>query len=331
MALFLSEADVTRLLDMPTAIEVVEEAFRQLAAGQAHNVPRSRAQAKGIVLHTMSASANYLGYVGWKAYTTTRDAFRFHIGLYDHTTGQLTALIEADHLGRLRTGATTGVAAKYLAPHGASELGLFGSGRQARTQLEALANVLPLRRARVFVRTPDKREAFCAEMSDALAIDVRPAEQPEDAVRELPVVVTATSSSTPVFSGRDAMPGALVCAVGSNWLAKAEIDSAVIRRASLIVCDSVESCRGEAGDFTTALAAGTFKWDQAVDLAAVVAGKEPRALNRPVFAPHESTEPTGSDRLTLFKSVGMAIEDVALAAKVVELAREQNIGTALPI
>ena len=106
-SLFLTEDDVLKLIDMPTSISVVEEAFRQLSLGGAHNIPRSRAKAEGILLHSMSAGANYLGAVGWKAYTSTRDSLRFHVAIYDAITGRMRALIEGDHLGRLRTGAAT--------------------------------------------------------------------------------------------------------------------------------------------------------------------------------------------------------------------------------
>ena len=137
--LYLTEADVTRLLGMRQAIEVVEEAFRRLGSGEAENVPRVRARATGIVLHTMSAAAGYLGLVGWKSYTTTAEAARFHVGLYEAKTGALVAMMEANWLGQLRTGATTGVAVQWMADPEAREVGLFGTGVQARTQLEAVA------------------------------------------------------------------------------------------------------------------------------------------------------------------------------------------------
>ena len=113
--LHVSEDQVRELIDMPASINVVDEVFRQLATGNAHNVPRARAAAPGIVLHTMSASAEYLGLVGWKAYTTTEQSARFHVAAYDIATGAMVALIEADYLGQLRTGAASGVATKYMA------------------------------------------------------------------------------------------------------------------------------------------------------------------------------------------------------------------------
>ena len=315
-AIYLTEADVTRLLDMRMAIDAVEEAFQRLAAGEASNVPRQRAKAPGVVLHSMSAALPYLGWVGWKCYTTTRHGARFLLGLYESESGRLAALVEADRLGQLRTGAVTGVAAEYMAPLEAAEAGLFGAGHQAQTQLAALAAVRQLKRAFVYSRDEKKRVAFADRMSDELAIEVSPVDRPQEAAEELPLVVTATNSAEPVFDGHWLAEGAFVAAVGSNWLSRAELDSTVVRRADNIVCDSIAACKNEAGDFVDALQKGVFDWSRAVELADVAAG---RAVGR------------GSpESLTLFKSVGLALEDVALGAKLLELARREGIGAPLP-
>jgi ornithine cyclodeaminase/alanine dehydrogenase-like protein (mu-crystallin family) len=315
-ALYLSQSDVDQVLDMRLAIEVVEEAFRQLADRKATNVPRVRAKGAGIVLHTMSAAADYLGLVGWKCYSSIRAGARFHVGLYDSSSGEWTAIIEAERLGQLRTGATTAVAVEWMADMGAGELGLFGAGRQAQTQLEGVVLARPIKQAFVYSRNETKRKAFAAQMSRQLGIDVVPVDRPQEAAEELPIVVTATNSAIPVFDGNWLDEGTLVCAVGSNWLTKAEIDANVIRRADNIVCDSIEACRQEAGDFVDAREKGVFDWSRAVELADVVSG---HAVGR-------STR----ESVTLFKSVGLAIEDVALAGKLLDLARAQGLGIELP-
>ena len=314
-AIYLTEADVERLLDIKTTIAVCEEAFRALADGNAENVPRARAQAPGIILHSMSAAAAYLGMVGWKSYTTTRKGARFHVGLYDQS-GAMVALIEADKLGQLRTGATTGVAVGWMADPTASEVGLFGTGWQAQSQLAAVAAVRPIKVAYVYSRNEEKREKFAELMTKELDIEVRPVDRPQEAAEDLPIVVTATTSREQVFDGNWLAEGTLVCAVGGNWLNKAEIDTTVIRRADNIVCDAVKACQLEAGDFVDALEKGVFDWSRAVDLADVVTG---RATGR-----------NTRESICLFKSVGLAIEDVALGAKLVELARENNLGLDLP-
>lgn len=308
--LFLSESDVERLLDMPLAIDVMREALTALAAGQAYNVPRVRARGTGIVLHSMCAVADYLGLAGWKQYTTTRHGARFHVGLYDQHSGELVALIEANRLGQLRTGAVTGLAAKLLAPAGANEVGLFGAGWQAESQLEAVVAALPIQRVRCYSRSAERREQFARRMSTRLNLPVDAVDEPRQAVDKLPIVITATTSRTPVFDGRWLSGGTLVCAIGSNWLDKAEIDVATVRRAIRVVCDSVECCRNEAGEFSAAIEQGVFDWSRAIELADVVAG---RTLGR-----------AQNDDVVLFKSVGMAIEDVALGGKLLELARSSG-------
>jgi ornithine cyclodeaminase/alanine dehydrogenase len=280
-------------------------------------MPRQRAQSPGIILHTMCATAPWLGLAGWKCYTTTRHGARFLLGLYDAADGALIALVEADRLGQLRTGATTAVAAEWMASLEAAEVGLFGAGHQAETQLEAIAAARPIRRAYVYSRNEERRAAFAEQMSARLAIDVEPVDRPQEAAEELPIVVTATTSAEPVFDGNWLAEGAFVAAVGSNWLKRAEIDVTAVRRADNIVCDSVEACRQEADDFTDALEKGVFDWSRAVELADVVAG---RAVGR-----------SRPESIALFKSVGLAIEDVALGGKLLELARQQGAGRELPL
>ncbi len=316
-ALYLTEADVQRLLDMPSAVAAVEEAFRQLAAGQAANVPRERAIGRGIVLHSMSAVADYLGLAGWKCYTTTKAGAKFLVGLYESQTGSLVALIEANRLGQVRTGATTGVAVRYLSPPSADHLGLLGAGWQAEAQLAAVAAVRTLRRAVVYSRDAGRREDFARRMSQQLGVEVVPVDQARAAVEGLPLVVTATNSRRPVLEGAWLAPGTLLAAMGSNWLDKAEIDAVAVARARLVVCDDVACCRHEAGDFREALEQGLFDWSSAVNLADVMSGRHPGR--------------GGDDEIVLFKSVGMALEDVAVGHRVLALAREQGLGRELPL
>lgn len=311
-AIYLTEQDVRELVDMESAVEAVEGAFRALADATAEDVPRQRARATGVMLHSMSAAATYLGLVGWKSYTTTRTAARFLVALYE-TSGELAALIEADHLGCLRTGAATGVAARALAPE-VEAAGLFGAGHQARTQLAALAQVLPLRRATVYARTAATRERFAAQQSAELGFEVRAAARPEEAARELPLVVTITNSREPVVEPAWIADDALVCAAGSNAIGRSELGAELVGRAKHVVCDTLRSCRNEAGELVAAADAGAFRWDDAIELGPIVRGT--------------TAAPTSG--LRIFKSVGLAIEDVALGAVVLERARRTGRGTALP-
>jgi ornithine cyclodeaminase/alanine dehydrogenase-like protein (mu-crystallin family) len=316
-ALYLTEADVHELLDMEIAIDVVEEAFRQLGQGGAMNVPRARAHTQGIYLHTMSAVASYLGYAGWKAYTTTAQGAKFHVGLYSTKSGELTALIEANFLGQLRTGAASAVATECMARPDAKVVGLFGSGHQARTQLKGVCTVRKIELVEVYSRNEERCQQFCELMSEWCNTKVVPSRNPDAVAAEKDIVICATSARTPVFEGKVLDEGTHLNVVGSNFLNKAEIDVTTVHRADTIVCDSIEQCRLEAGDFVQALEDGAVEWSNMHELADVVAGRE--------------TGRKTADSITLFKSVGLAIEDVALAARLVELAGKEGLGKRLPV
>jgi ornithine cyclodeaminase/alanine dehydrogenase-like protein (mu-crystallin family) len=315
-AIYLAESDIEGLIEMRPAIAVIEEAFRQMALGQAENAPRQRVRSPGIVLHNMSASAAYLSRIGFKCYTTTRASGKFLIGLYDGQNGSLLALMEADQIGQIRTAATTGVAIHWMTEPDITELGLFGAGWQARGQLAAAVAVRPIRVAYVYCRDHERRQRFADEMSSDLKIEVIPVDRPQEAAEELPLVITATTSRVPVLHGKWLAEQALVCAIGSNWINRAELDADVITRADHVVCDSIAACRIEAGDFSDAVDRGLFDWSRAVDLADVVGGM---AVGR------------SRQRMSLFKSVGLAIEDLALGARLYDIARARGIGQRLPL
>jgi len=313
--IYLTEADVMQLLDVRMAIDAVSEAFLRLASGEAENVPRHRCRAGGTVQHTMSAAAGYLGLVGWKNYTTTREEAKFQLGLYHATTGDMIALVEADRLGQLRTGAVSGVAISHLTDETIDSLGMIGTGWQAQSQLAAACAVRGIQTAKVYSRNEESRRAFAQMMSADLGIEVIAVDQPQQAVTDQPLVITATNSREPVIQGDWLASRATVCAVGSNWLNRAELDVETIRRAGLIVCDSIECCQLEAGDFTEPLEQGVFDFAGAIELADLVSGK---------FVPDRTAQD-----ITIFKSVGMAIEDVAVGGWLLEMARASGVGRVL--
>ena len=314
--LFLTEQDVADLIDMPRSIEVVEEAFRQMAIGEVHNIPRARAKAPGVLLHSMSASATYLGLIGWKNYTTTRHRMLFHVAGYDIETGEMQILIEANLLGQLRTGAATGVATKHMSRKSSSTVGLLGTGFQARTQLLAVCAVRKIERVEVYGRDEDRRRKFAEEMTADCGTEVVPVASPAEAVSDKDIVVTATTSKTPVFDGVDLAEGTHVNAIGGNFLQKTEVDAETLRRSGTIVCDSLEQCRIEAGEFIAPLKEEIVTWDSMGELADVVSGTAPGRKS--------------DDEITFFKSAGLAMEDIAMAAELLTRAREQGRGQALP-
>ena len=315
-ALFLTEDDVRQLIDMPTAVSVVREAFGQWGLGQAMNVPRRRAKAPGILLHSLSAGAEYLGLVGWKNYTTTKTSARFHIALYDAESGEMLVFMEADWLGRFRTGAASGVATDLLSRKNSRTVGLFGTGKQAETQLAAISAVRQLELIQVCGRDRKRLDQFAQRMSEQLNLAVEPVTDANQVAREKDIVVTAATSKKPLFDGESLSPGTHLNLIGSNHLRRTEVDVRTIARADLIVCDSIEQCQLEAGDFTQALEAGIVQFESMRELKQIVAGNEPGREN--------------DADITLFKSVGLGLEDVALGAEVLKRAKEQGLGTSLP-
>src|SRR3984957_8023725 len=196
MTLLLTESDVRSLLTMPVALEVVEDSLRQQGNGELVLHPRRRIQLPdNALLHYMAAGDSVRGYFGLKLYTVVKGVARFVVPLFRSTTGEMAALIEADALGQLRTGAASGVATKYLANESASSACIIGTGYQVRTQLEAIAAVRTLQRVRAFGRDPERRAKFCREMSETIGVTVEPATTGEEAVKGAEIIITATSAT----------------------------------------------------------------------------------------------------------------------------------------
>ena len=312
MPLLLREHDVHGLLDMPTAIEAVEEALRGHAAGRATNRPRQRVAAPRSHLHVMAAGDHALGVFGAKVYSSSRSGARFLVLLYEEAGGELLAVIEADRLGQMRTGAASGVATRHMARPGAASVGILGTGWQAESQLLAVCAVRPIRAIRAYSRDPDGRRRFAGRMSQALGLAVTPVETPEAAVRGPEIVITATSAREPVCRGAWLEPGTHVNAIGANFLSRRELDVETIARANIVVVDSAEQCRLEAGDLLPAVERGLVTWESLVELGRIADGR----------VPGRRTE----QEITLFKSVGIALEDIAAARAVYELAKQRGVG-----
>ena len=317
---FLTESDVAELVDMPECLEIVEQAFRELASGQARNIPRARASMPGAMLHTMSASAEYLGVLGWKAYTSTKQGLRFHVALYSAESGECLSLIQADWLGQLRTGASTGVACRSLLPSGPKTVGLFGTGTQARTQLLAICAATDVEHAFVFGRDESRRAEFARRMAAETGCSVEAASSPTEAARDRDIVVTATTSKTPVVTSEDISASTLVCAIGSNFKRKQEVDTPTVERSRLVVADQIEQCRIEAGELIAAADAGLLNWDEVVELGSLLTRDPPITESE-----------NGPGDLLFYKSVGLAVQDVALAHVIYQKAVERGLGIELDL
>ncbi len=289
--LYLFEEDVRELLPMRDAIGVMRSAFEALADGRAINQPRRRLILKtGAVLHSMAGS--YLNYFGTKFYSShPRYGAHFYFVLYDSETAEPLAWIEANHLGQLRTGAASAYATDLLANPEAETLGVIGSGFQARTQVDAIRSVRPIKTVRVWSRNEEKRRKFARECS-AQAVGTA-----GEAVRGAQIVVTATNAQEPVLEDGWIAPGTIINAMGSNVANRRELPGELVRRAALVAVDSLEQARIEAGDLIL-----PDSWANVVELKDVK---------------HQFH----SGQITIFKSLGIGVEDVAAGAFVYERAK----------
>jgi ornithine cyclodeaminase/alanine dehydrogenase-like protein (mu-crystallin family) len=317
MALYLSEDDVRELLPMESALERVEASLRAQSTGQGINRPRKRILLPRSSLHYMAAALITEKWLGMKIYTVTRSDFRFGVLLFDAESGELKAMIQADYLGRLRTGAASGIASKHLAGANTSRVGLIGTGRQARTQLEAVAKVLPVSSAKVFGRDENRRQEFCREMEARLGVQVEPASSAEEAVRFGQVIITATTAHEPVLLGEWLQPGTHVNAIGANMANRRELDDLALSRAAVIAVDSLEQAQEEAGDLIQGFAKLGRGWEGVVELSSVVSGSGPQRRSQ--------------DDITIFKSSGIALWDIAVAAHVYQHALEKHKGKELDL
>ena len=307
MPLYLTEQDVAALLEPADAVAAVEECFRRLARGEIVNAPRRRLRLAEGSLADMAASDLGLGLAGGKLYAATGDGAFFVVCIFETEGPRLAGVIEADHLGRLRTGAASGVAARHLARTGAETLGVIGCGHQAETQVACIRAAVPgIERVVAYCRSEERLAAFCER------VGAEAGESHSDAATQ-DVVVTITSSRDPVLRGEWLRPGALVVAAGANLASKRELDNGVLERASFVCCDSLEQAKLESGDLIEPIAAGVLDWLEVHELQEVVAGE---------VAGRQSDQD-----IVVFKSNGLAAWDIAIGAAALEKARERGVGT----
>jgi ornithine cyclodeaminase/alanine dehydrogenase-like protein (mu-crystallin family) len=309
MPLLLNEGEVLELLAPAEAVAAVEACCRRIAEGVVEIAPRRRLSLEEGRLADMAASDLGLGFAGVKAYAGFASGATFVVSLFATDRPETVALIEADHLGRLRTGAASAVAAKHLARGNATSLGVIGCGDQAETQVSCIRAALPaIERVVAYCRTASSLAAFCEQ------VGAEPGESHRDPA-EQDIVVTITTSRDPVLRGEWLKPGALVCAAGANNPAARELDNVVLERASFVCCDWKEQARIESADLIEPIELGVLDWLEVHELHEVVGG--------------ELTGRQSDDDIVLFKSNGIAAWDVAAAAAVVERARERGVGVEL--
>ena len=311
--LYITEKEVRSMLNMEITIEALEEAFIARSKGAIGNIPRSRLPINRGSYNLMAGSWKDKGVVGHKSYVAGANGVSFHVMLYSMNGEGLIALIEADLMGQIRTGAASGIATKYLSNPNSSTVGIIGSGYQAETQLEAVASVREISSVRVFSRSSEKREKFSNKMSAKHQLQVEPVSSAYEAVDGAEIVITITNSPTPVLTGDMLQKGMHINAAGGNSWMRRELDTASVSKCSLIATDDIDQAKIECGELIRAAETGHFYWDSVVRLDHVVSG---------IITGRKDIED-----VTLFQSQGVAFEDVAVCLKLYNLALEKGIGT----
>lgn len=307
LPLYLTESDIDGLLTPEEAVDAIEACFHRLAAGAIENMPRRRLRMTDGALAVMGAADSELELAGSKTYVASGDGASFVVSLF--APGETVAVIEADRLGQLRTGAASGVAARHLAKPGARSLGVIGCGWQAESQVACIRAAVPsIEHVVAYCRTPERLAAFCKRTG------AEAGESHSDAGGQ-DIVATATTSKDPVLRGDWLREGALVCAMGANRPNARELDDLVLQRAAFVCCDSLEQARIESGDLIEPVEHGVLDWLEVHELQEVVAGET------------EGRQSPGD--IVVFKSNGLAAWDVAIAALAVERARGRGVGAQL--
>ncbi len=317
MTLLLTNTDVAQVTDITAQINSIEQGLREEARDAVELPPRLNLATTSGFFRVMPAVMRDSGLMGYKVFHgSVQHGVRYLIAVYDEKDGRLLSLMDAAYLTATRTGATTGVATKYMARPESKTVGVIGSGLEATTNLQAVCAVRPLEAGKVFSPTQAHRERFAGQMSEQLGINLSAVTTPEEAVSGVDIVVVATNTTGVgdliAYRGKWMETGSHINSIGSTGLQLREIDAETFRRAERIVVDSRVQVEGESGDLKAAMAAGTYARTKVTELKEVVAG---RASGR-----------SGPDEITLFKSVGTAIQDVAAGFAVYQEAVRQGLG-----
>ncbi|MDR0454937.1 MAG: ornithine cyclodeaminase family protein [Deferribacteraceae bacterium] len=315
-AIYISEDIVKKFLDMPKTLELTEEMFTLFAQGKAFNTVRTRARIRKGALHILPAALPTKKVMGYKAYTSFKEGAVFRFYLYNAENGALLAVIDAEEIGRLRTGAASGIAAKYLARANSVRCVIFGAGYQAESQLEAIHAVRPLSRADVVNLDPEKGIAFAENMSKKLKTEVTHTTNPKESVLSADIIATATWSVKPVIDKSWSFkPGVHINAAGANALIRAEIPESVVESAFVVV-DDKEVAKTECGDILPSLEKGRLHWNSVAELGDIVAGFRRGR--------------TDNEMITLFESQGMGLQDLICAEYVYAKTLEAGLGAEMP-
>ncbi len=312
MALFLRDEDVAQCVSMDEMLGAIETMQTRYGQGEAYNLGRRKIIAETGMLSVMGGGLFYDSVLGVKTYTVVRGSYSFQVSLYDAETGKLLLYTQANRLGQLRTGATTGVAVKHLSRSGPLQVGIIGTGGQAPTQLQAVAAVREIAGVKAFSRNAERRADFAARMSDTMGISVKAADSNEDAVRDCDLVIGIAATAEPVVQGSWLKEGATVIGAGPTTWRVSEVDEETLRRADKLFVDSLDQVSIEAGDISAAVDKGLLNWSRLSELRHAVCGAIPGRDN---------------DRQIVYaKLMGTGVADVAAAKLAYDSARERGVG-----
>lgn len=312
MALFLRDEDVNQSVSMDEMLNAIESMQRHFGQGKAYNLARRKIISGGGSLSVMGGGLFYDGVLGVKTYTVVKGKYSFQVSLYDAGTGELLCYTQANRLGQLRTGATTGVAVKCLSNPDAATVGIIGTGYQAPAQLEAVCKVRNIKQVKAHSRTPEPREAFARKMTDSLGVKVTPVSSHQKAVTGSNIVICIAATMEPVLEGDWLAPGATVIGAGpTTWRAR-EVDDVTLTKADKIFVDSLEQAAYEAGDMAGLVDRGLLQWPQVRELRHAVAGVIPGR--------------EGRDETIYAKLMGIGVADVAAAKLAYDQARAKGVG-----
>jgi ornithine cyclodeaminase len=305
MAIIISEPQTRKLVDMPQALKALDRMFRDRAAGKMRNVPRRRLKGSEKQLNMMAAWNQDMDLICLRAYAAQANT----VTLYSGRTGAIQAIIDMGYLSSLRTGAATGIAAKYLAPAGSKVLGIIGPGWQATFQVEAVAATCPIEQVVVYGRTPKRRKDFVKQMSKVVKADWREVDSADDAEGAADILVVSTDSAIPVATGGNLKEEVLVASIGANATVKHEVSTNLIRRMDLIVVDDLAAAKADSGDLVEACQTRIARWEDILPLEKFVTGGAPQPRPKRIF----------------FQSNGIADEDLAVGKHVVDQAKRKKM------
>ncbi len=312
MAHFLTDADVDRCVGLPQMLPAIESMMANYGRGDAANLTRRKIFSPDGYLAVMGGGLFYDGVFGVKTFTFTANGYSFQVSLYDATSGRLLLYTQANRLGQLRTGATTGATLRLLANTRVPRLGVIGTGNQAGDQLRAACAVCDVGEIYAYSRNAERRQAFATRMAAELDRPVIAADTNRDAVADCAVVIGIAPAATPVVEGEWLADGATVIGAGPTTPRSHEVDAAVLTRASRLFVDSLEQAPLECGDINAAVDRGLVRWSQFHEVRHVAAGVVPGRAE--------------SDGIIYCKLMGTGLADVAAAKLALERAQELEIG-----